>query len=278
MRVDVLSCGHCVQSETFVKGNGSLRKIEFPSSVVVVEHPKHGVILFDTGYTNSFIEATKRFPERLYAVATPVTISDDKTAKSQLLGRGIKPQDVRHVVISHFHADHVAGLRDFPQATFHFMRAAFRPFEEWSRFKQVSKGYLRGVLPDDFAVRSRAYDEDRFRSSTGLSYMNQAFFLFGDEGIGLVPLPGHSDGHMGLLLREGSKTALFVGDACWHRDNFLNDMPPMRLTISWLGDYQEYKETLSRVERFAETYPEAQIIPCHCSDSHQTFEWRDGSG
>jgi len=277
MRVEILSCGHCIQVEAFSKGNGSPRKVSFPSSVVLIDHPRHGVILFDSGYTDAFIEETRHFPERLYALTTPVTISNDTSAKSQLLRRGIAPEDVRHVVISHFHADHIAGLRDFPLAKFHFSDNAYLPFKKWSRLRQVSQGYLRGLLPDDFGDRSVTYDFSLPLRSINLDYFEQAHFLLGEESLALIPLSGHATGHIGLLVRESGNSAFFVGDACWHRDNFIRNSPPMRLAVSWLGDYQQYHSTLTSLKYLRYAHPEIQIIPCHCSDSHQSFIWQDTS-
>ena len=70
------------------------------------------------GYHDQFYEQTKTFPYSIYAKITPVFHSPEENAKSRLEALGYRAEDVSIVVISHFHADHIAGLVDFPNANF----------------------------------------------------------------------------------------------------------------------------------------------------------------
>jgi glyoxylase-like metal-dependent hydrolase (beta-lactamase superfamily II) len=273
MRVEILSCGYCVHAEVVTKKGGSFDSVEFPSTVVVIEHPKHGICLFDTGYTNAFFEQTRRFPERLYAWVTPVSLTHEQTALIQLQKLGVQPRDVRHVILSHFHADHIAGLCDFPFAQFHYAESAYKPLQRMSRFRQVKNGFLRGLIPQDFLIRSSAYsDQQLSSSSTDCVPFATGLDMFGDGRMMLIPLPGHAPGHIGLLVRDGSQSALFIGDASWHESNFLENRPPMRLAISLLGDYPAYRSTLSRLKSFSESHPQTMIVPCHCTAATQRFQ------
>ena len=47
---------------------------------------------------------------------TKVVIEDHQELKNQLQSFGIKTNDINHIIISHFHADHIGGLQDFPNA------------------------------------------------------------------------------------------------------------------------------------------------------------------
>ena len=109
------------------------RTVRFPSGFAFLHHASEGAVLFDTGYSARFHSETRGFPGSLYAHMTPVHLEDAETAQSQLAAAGISASDVRHVVLSHFHADHIAGLRDFPAA------------RVWQQPQAAPAGSLRAV-------------------------------------------------------------------------------------------------------------------------------------
>jgi len=110
--------GYCEASEHHVLRGKKKKQIRFYATWGHIEHPEHGHILFDTGYTHRFFEETKKFPFNLYAKSTPAFLKPEEEAINQLKAKGIAAKDVSFVIISHFHADHIAGLKDFPNATF----------------------------------------------------------------------------------------------------------------------------------------------------------------
>lgn len=272
LRVESMNCGYCLHPEFVTKKGGTYGSIQFPSTVILMDHPTQGVVLFDTGYTDSFFEQTRQFPESLYAKVTPVVIDDTRTAVSQLQARGIHPTDVRHIIISHFHADHIAGAKDFPQAKFHFSFDALAPLRARSRVGRILGGFLPGLLPVDFDHRSIILSSDQFcMHPTGLSVFKYGYDLFGDQRIFLIPLPGHAPGHIGILTRLSSGDAFFIGDASWSEDNFKLKKPPMRAAVGLLGDWTEYSRTLDLLGQCFESNPEVSLIPCHCTKSHARF-------
>src|SRR4051812_5706786 len=114
--LEIRYAGLCRHPEGMVVRGAPWRSQPFPALFGVVTHPTHGVTLFDTGYSERFVRETSAFPARLYRWLTPPEVTHDDTAVAQLARAGIKAEDVKRIVISHFHADHVAGLRDFPNA------------------------------------------------------------------------------------------------------------------------------------------------------------------
>jgi glyoxylase-like metal-dependent hydrolase (beta-lactamase superfamily II) len=110
--------GSCRQLERVTLRGGRWRIIEFPALVALILHPAHGPILYDTGYADHFTAATRPFPERLYRWLTPVRLPAEERLGAQLGRFGLRLTDVERVLISHLHADHVAGLRDLPRAGF----------------------------------------------------------------------------------------------------------------------------------------------------------------
>ena len=88
LKVTLLSDGSCVQLEKMAIRDGTMRRIRFASMFALIEHPRVGPILFDTGYTRRFFEETKRFPAKLYGLITPTRLANEDDAVNQLRASG----------------------------------------------------------------------------------------------------------------------------------------------------------------------------------------------
>lgn len=72
------------------------------------------------------------------------------------------------MVLSHFHADDPAGLRDFPNARILYKRDAHTAIKDLGLLASVKAGCLPGLLPDDFEERSAFIDETPMRRLPGI--------------------------------------------------------------------------------------------------------------
>lgn len=264
--VELIVAGHCVQLERFVRRGGPWRPIEFPSAVAVLPHPDGGVALFDTGYAPRFTAVTARLPYRLYAALLPVTCTDADAAVAQLAGRGIAAEQVRLIVLSHLHGDHVAGLRDFPQARIVVGDGALAPgWRHRSAWVNTKHGFVPALLPDDLEGRLLPLRDLKVRP-TGLGgRLRNGYDLFGDGSTFVVLLPGHTDGHLGLWLRhEGRDGVLLVGDAVWNERAFAHGELPLPFLR---GDRARYEEVVGELARLHRERPDLAIVPSHCWSS-----------
>jgi glyoxylase-like metal-dependent hydrolase (beta-lactamase superfamily II) len=100
-----------------------------------------------------FETATTPFPERLYRWATPVQLPQEQTLETQLRSSGYALTDIRLCLISHFHADHAAGMRDLPNARFIMDAEVSSVLSARSRFALTRHGLLPGLLPEQFRQR-----------------------------------------------------------------------------------------------------------------------------
>ncbi len=265
-KISFIEAGYTRQFEKLVyPTNGKWRMIRFPSSVAVIEHQTQGVILLDTGYTPRFNEITKRFPEKLYSLATPVTVRPEDTAIHQLKARGINVNDVRTVVLSHFHADHVGGALDFTHAKFAYSQAEYEHFEGCSRLGQLSHAYLPALLPTDLRQRKAKPGKKIPLPRLGPWWMGED--LFGDESIFLVPLPGHSIGHMGIYLPNvGGQEFILVGDSVWVQGSIKDNVMPMKMAQFFFSNANDYRDNIQRLHNLP---TEINVVPCHC---HETLK------
>ncbi|MBX7192017.1 MAG: MBL fold metallo-hydrolase [Sandaracinaceae bacterium] len=268
-RLELLEVGHCVHPEHVVHQNRRLSPLRFPSIVALIHHPTEGPVLFDTGYSPRFFEATRRFPERLYAWVTPATIDASHTAVAQLALRGIRADDVRTVIVSHFHADHVAGLIDFPRARFVYHRRALSSFASLGRIRGTAAGFLRALLPRDLEDRARVIHTEGEVSPlpSSCAPFASGVDLFSDGSVHLVELPGHVEGQLGALVRtdDGSFDFL-VADACWTTHALRARRLPHPITRALFASYERYGETLGRLADLRERTRDVRIVPSHCDE------------
>jgi N-acyl homoserine lactone hydrolase len=170
-----------------------------PVHAFLVEHPA-GPCLFDTGQT-ARATAPRWFPwwHPFFRLARFELGPEDEVA-AQLA----RPEEVRLVVLSHLHTDHVGGLDAFAHADVVVLRG------EWERARGL-RGRVRGYLPQRWpgAVQPRLVDLD----GPPFAAFPATHDLLGDGRLLLVPLPGHTPSHAGLLVRDDGRTLLLAGDA-----------------------------------------------------------------
>ncbi|UVO50008.1 MBL fold metallo-hydrolase [Sphingomonas sp. SUN019] len=264
--------GFCRHPQRMAIRDGRWRPVEFPALAFLLVHPEEGPIVFDTGYDPAFFTATEPFPERLYRWTTPPTLGPREALADQLAAAGVAPGDVRHLILSHFHADHMAGTHRFSNAAIHCARAGYDAMCAGSRLGSVRKGMLRALAPLDFLTRARWFeDAPRVPLPADLAPFVEGADLLGDGSFLALPLPGHCPGHWGLALREDAGLHMLVADAAWSSDAIRRDMPPPRLTMALLGDPAATRATLHDLHRLRVRNPDIRLTPSHCPEC--ASEW-----
>ncbi len=262
--------GHCLHPEASSRIGASWRACEFPSLVALLRHPRHGWILFDTGYGQAFMDATRRWPERLYRAVTPVRWRPSQSAAAQLHARGIEAASVAHVVISHFHGDHVGALADFPAARVWCDRTAWHELHGRHRLTALAHGLLPALAPQYIDRRINFYDQSGVeRLSPDLAPFHAGHDLFGDGSVLAVPLPGHATGHFGVCFRGPSEWVFLVGDAAWSSRAILDNLPPPRWATGMLGDTEAYRRSLAALHALAARGGPVRLVPAHCREARR---------
>ena len=263
-RAEVLTAGHNPTPERLLLQGGSLRKVNVPTHFAVLHHKTEGVILFDTGYAPRLSEVTRGGTAALYRFATAFDISNSESAVAQLAAQGIHADDVRHIVISHFHPDHVGGLVDFPQATFHATRAAWDGAARAASSQSLHRAFFPELIPPGFEERVKWVER---LAGPGIGPIDRTADLLGDGSLQGVLLPGHVAGQMGLLVDlDDGKKVLFSADACWFSAGYREDRPPSRIMEFFADDAAGARDSLSRLHRLSREHPEVRILPSHCPE------------
>ncbi|MBO2012185.1 MBL fold metallo-hydrolase [Hymenobacter negativus] len=242
---------------------------QFPAMFALLRHPIQGLILYDTGYAPRFFAETARFPASLYRRATPVVCTSEQTAVAQLARQGIRPDDIGLIILSHFHADHVAGLLDFPRARLLYLRAALDPkLRHRSVWANVRRGLLPGLLPTDLTARSTFADDLPRVPLPDLAPFKTGYDLLGDGSLLGIEVSGHAPGQLGLFFTaQPGRPVFLVADASWTRHAFVNlelPWPPVRLIIH---DMAQYRGQIHRLHELANARPDILLVPSHCQES-----------
>lgn len=264
LRCYILDTGYCLAWESHLIQGGQRRRIACHSLAALLYHLEQGWLLWDTGYAPRMLEVTRRLPYRLYRYATPLRLNPRLAVVAQLARRGLKPTDIRRILISHFHADHIAGLRDFPAAELIATQAACDDIEHRQGFSALSRAYIPALLPDDF--RSRTCLLPAF-SGPELPGLGSAHDLFGDGLLLLVSLPGHARGQMGLLARTERGRVLFAADGCWLRRSVYERRPPSRITNLIVDNPRAVRTTIDKLHIFVHSCPNVILVPSHCPEA-----------
>jgi len=177
------------------------------------------------------------------------------------------------VLISHLHADHVAGLRDLPGAGFVALQGDVQACLGRSAWQALRRGCLPALLPPDFPARLELADE-RPVIDLGPAWapFAAAYDLLGDRSLLGIPLPGHSPAQLGVLLRTTEdRTVLLASDSCWSARAWREGRMPSIVARPLFADWRSYRRTLLGLGELAGRQPDLAIIPSHCAETLAGF-------
>jgi glyoxylase-like metal-dependent hydrolase (beta-lactamase superfamily II) len=217
-----------------------------PIYAFAIEHPE-GVIVVDTG-EDSRASAAGYFPRWHPGVrAFREWVEPQQEIGPQLAGLGIRPDDVRWVVLTHLHTDHAGGLHHFPANEILVSRTELD-------YASGLRGRLRGYVantrwPSWFAPTLVDLEPEPFGPFSAGLRLTKA----GD--VTLVPLPGHTPGQIGVLVDEGDHAVLLAGDSSYTQELMLRGVP------DGVGaDEAAERETHERIRAYAAAAPTVYLV------------------
>jgi hydroxyacylglutathione hydrolase len=174
---------------------------------------------------------------------------------AQIAGDGLDPRRLRHLWLTHAHADHAAGaagLRERFDLRVVASPAAARYVRAGDE-EAISLVAARaaGVYPADFPFRACPVDAEVGEGDS---------LRVGDLTLEVIETPGHASGHLTFVLRRGGATSVFSGDTLFFGGKVV-------LQAIWDCSLQESIASIRKLEalRIDGFFP-----------GHQTFSLRHG--
>jgi N-acyl homoserine lactone hydrolase len=246
-----------------------LRRIPVPA--YLLEHPTAGHVLVDTGLHGAIAggrdhgHAGDRTGGRasnfgrgrnLGAVGAVMsrhtTMRPERTAAAQLRALGVDPAEIGLVVMTHLHFDHASALSDFPNATVLVEEREWRA--AWAR-DRLLHGYATAQLDPRPQYRTLDFSSP---PAAARGPFERTLDLFGDGSLMLASTPGHTAGHLSLIVRLAEREALLAVDAAYTMATIREGQRP------WLTHNREaFEHSLRQVQAYDRENPGALIIPGH---------------
>jgi glyoxylase-like metal-dependent hydrolase (beta-lactamase superfamily II) len=262
----LLDTGYCTVQRRFAFGDGR-GKAKCHAVCGLLRHETQGWLLFDTGYAPRVYAATRVLPYSLYRRATPFHVGAEEAALNQLTRFGLSARNIETVIVSHFHADHIGGLCDFPDARFVCDRSGYETVAHRRGFDAVRRAYLPDLMPDDFVSRAIWWEDLPFADS--IPCFSEPRDLFGDGSCLIVPLPGHASGQIGLVARtRDGQTLFFAADATYTARAIRENVPFHPITRLFTDDPVAANDTRKALHAYHRACPETLLLPTHCPKVH----------
>jgi N-acyl homoserine lactone hydrolase len=206
-------------SDTFAYGD---LKLQFVFSCYLIKHGDD-YLLWDTGHAMTAPN-----------VAPKVSLVD-------LLAKiDVKPDQIKYVGISHYHADHTGQIASFPKATLLIGSKEWEAISSPKPAEGVNFKPFESWIKGESKVEPVPTDKD----------------VFGDGTVIMLRTPGHTAGHSSLLVKLPQMGPVILsGDAVHFRENYDSNGVP------WFNyDRAQTVASIERLKKIASNLKATVII------------------
>ncbi len=203
-----------------------------------------GPVLVDTGFgTQDYQNPGKRMDFFLKLMRSKRDMNE--TALRQVQQLGYKRDDVKHIIQTHLHLDHAGGISDFPEAQVHIYKPEYEHIMSHNSWEYVPDHWkhhphwVMHEMPNDKWFEFDAIKLENF-----------------DPDIWLIPLTGHTPGHMAVAVKREQNWVLHGGDAVPF-NAMIENGPPDWISKSLLGPH------IPRIRKFLKSNPQVKIVGSH---------------
>jgi glyoxylase-like metal-dependent hydrolase (beta-lactamase superfamily II) len=226
------------------------RDVTIPVSMWVIDHPK-GLIVFDTGNNVAVSDGQckKHWVAGNCDFLKPNQKRED-VIDAQLKKLGYSTDQVKAVITSHAHLDHIGNIKMFPKAIHVIQKKEL--YQAWWPEKFQREGGVFVVGDFDGPARDFNYLE-----------LEGDYDLFGDGSVIVLSTPGHTLGHQSVKVKlAGGKTIVMAQDAIWMQENL--DGYPAGLNYS----VKDYNHSITRLKTIRD-FEGAQLYFGHDQDQYK---------
>ncbi len=217
MKIQFPICARIRASARLVDSTAGWRRMDVPIRYGLVEHAKEGLILIDTGYTADLYRP-RSLGLSLYRVLLRPRLMPEGDVAARLAAIGAEPDDIRHIILTHLHADHICGLDRFRNATLHASAATLQLWARGPSWRDAGNALFHGLLPAQSAFACRTLEH---APEVALPWGGSGHDVFGDGSLISVDLPGHMLGPVGGFF--AGENCLYAVDTAWTMSSILQE-------------------------------------------------------
>ncbi len=256
MKIYILNTGYLETKKKYVVASGNSAAfddneiLKLPVMAVLIDHPD-GKILYDLGSNPKAMEGY--WPEHLRE-AYPLFQTDTQRLENQLALCHTTPDEIKTVVLSHFHLDHCGNLNLFPDASVYAPKDDFI-FAQCLVRQDINPATHGGYIKADLDVPVKKY-----------YLIDKDMELF--NGIDIISLPGHTPDLLGMMVHtKNSGTIIFPQDCVYNEEIY---GPPAKLS-GLLYNKQDFLNSIEKVRDLQQKH-NAMVVFAHDEKFFQTLK------
>lgn len=220
--------------------------VKLPVMAFLIETDEKEYILYDLG---SHPEAMNGHWSQFLQQVYPLYQTPEQQLDKQLALCGVKPEDIKTVVLSHMHLDHAGNLHMFPHADVYVPKLDFmnaQAMVHQNADPNTHGGYVKGDMDQVVKQYHMVDGEDDFELRPGIDIVN---------------LPGHTPGLLGMVVHLKGGTIILPQDAVYTTENY---GPPAKMS-GLLYDSTQFMKSIEKVRKLQKKY-NAQVFFAHDED------------
>ena len=173
-----------------------------PIWVMIIEHPE-GIFIIDTGENanvndKDYFKSSGIFANWFDTTQFKFLVKPEEEIGTQLQQLGIDIKNIKAVILTHLHLDHIDGLKYFPSTPILVNKY------EWDKpFGDLPKLYPSWFKPELIELNEK------------LEPFEHTKCLTASKDIFLIQTPGHTYGHCSVLFKTDEFDIFFSADICY---------------------------------------------------------------
>ncbi len=231
------------QTQYMLKDTRIGTPMNIPVTFFLINHGKDWVA-FDTGNNAMCAKDPVGYWGKAVTDAYYPVMKDYEEFQVQIGKMGLKPKDLKAVILSHGHLDHAGAIDNFKgtDVPIYLQKKELEIIN-----KAVASGERTAYIPADFKVMNEL----------NIKTVDGVFDLFGDQTVVTFPTPGHTGGHQSLLVKRTiGKPLVLAADAMYTLENMQEAIPP--------GLAMDIPVAMQELYVFkAMKYLGAEVVPSH---------------
>lgn len=212
---------------------------KMPVYSVLIDHPE-GKFLFDMGCDRQINNIMKTLGKHHYH-SFPYVYSKEQYFENQLKLAGATVDEIKAIVLSHMHYDHVGNLPLFSGK---------------NTVVYVHNNEYKDVFVNNVGIKGFYFD--KYLKEPKLNYVtvDQEFKLA--EGVTVIPFgSSHTNGLLGLLVELKEGNFIFPSDVCYSKENYGYPIKPTGKVYDTLGTVRE----IERIHSLEKQYHAKVMFP-----------------